>query len=89
MRLVVVFSSALVGCRVASSFDIGISVGVVNSIGHLLVGAIVFDYRRGTSCENVSIGRWWAWLNMARLTAQRLARVALVSFLEGHCCCGG
>jgi len=26
--------------------------------------------------------------DMARLTAQRLARVALVAFLEGHCCCG-
>jgi hypothetical protein len=25
---------------------------------------------------------------MARLTAQRLARVALVAFFEGHCCCG-
>jgi hypothetical protein len=25
---------------------------------------------------------------MARLTAQRLARVTLVAFLEGHCCCG-
>ena len=58
MRLVVVLSSALVRRRVAGRFGVNTSVGIVNSIGHLLVGTIFFDYRRGTFYEGVSIGLW-------------------------------
>jgi hypothetical protein len=58
MRLVLFLPSALVGCRVAGSIDINTSVDFVNSIGHLLVGAIFFNHRRGTSWEDVSID-WW------------------------------
>jgi hypothetical protein len=49
MRFVVVLSSALEGCCVAVCVDVDIAVGIGNSIGHLIVGAIFFDYRRGTS----------------------------------------
>jgi hypothetical protein len=92
MRFIVVLSSALEGCRVAVCFDVNIAVGVVNSIGHFLIGAIFFDHRRRTSWLGVSID-WWCLgrgggRDTARLTAQRLARVALVAFFEGHCCCG-
>jgi hypothetical protein len=58
MRFVVVFSSALEGCRVAGCFGIDITVGVADSVGHFLVGAIVFDHRRRTSLLGVSID-WW------------------------------
>jgi len=62
VRLIVVLSSALVRRRVAGNFGIDIYVGIVNSIGHFLVGAIFFDYRRGTFCKGVSVG-WWIWRN--------------------------
>ena len=58
MRLVLVLSSALEGCRIAGRININIAVGVLNSIGHLIVRAIFFDYRRGTSWWIVSID-WW------------------------------
>jgi len=50
MRLVLVLSSALEGCRIAGSVNVNIAIGVGNSIGHLIVGAIFFDCRRGASC---------------------------------------
>lgn len=46
VRVVLVLASAVVGSRIAGSFGIGIVAG----IDHLVVGSIVFDYRRRASC---------------------------------------
>jgi len=46
VRVVLVLASAVVGCHIAGSFGIGIVAG----IDHLVVGSIVFDYRRRASC---------------------------------------